>query len=45
MIITPGQMLPPFMALERLMVFGVTLIFTFLSVYLLGKTKMRSYIS
>ncbi|HOG11270.1 MAG TPA: acyltransferase family protein [Smithella sp.] len=45
MIIPPGQILPPFMVWERLMVFGTTLIFTFLSVYLLGKTKMRSYIS
>jgi hypothetical protein len=45
MIIPPGQILPPFMVWERLMVFGATLIFTFLSVYLLGKTKMRSYIS
>ncbi|MDD3248833.1 MAG: acyltransferase family protein [Smithellaceae bacterium] len=44
-IITPGQILPPFMVLERLLIFTVTLIFTFLSVYLLDKTKMRAYIS
>lgn len=45
MIIHQGQIPPSRTLLESVMIFGATLIFTFLAVYLLDKTRMRIYIS